>query len=120
MNSPPGARATQTPTGMSSATVRTSSSSDSCSECTAEPMMREGAARRRRKSSVREVALDLLEDLGLREDPDELAVDVAVLHLEAEDRERALDGDRLLVRAVARGERVEDVGDRHDLRGQRD
>jgi hypothetical protein len=45
---------------------------------------------------------------------------VLVLHLEAEDVERLLERDGLLVGAIAGGERVEDVGDAHHLRLERD
>src|SRR5262245_34499341 len=58
----------------------------------------------------------LLPHARLAENPAQLGIDVAVLHLEPEDIERLLQWDGTLVRPVARGQRIEDVADRHHLR----
>ena len=57
---------------------------------------------------------------ALDEDLEQLGVELTALDLGAHDVERLLGRHRLLVRAVARGQRVEDVRDRHHPRRDRD
>src|SRR6185503_14791884 len=57
-----------------------------------------------------------LPDARLAEDANEVGVEVLVFHAEVQDIQRALERNRFLVWAVARGERVVDVRDAHHLR----
>src|SRR5262249_38724370 len=59
---------------------------------------------------------DTVPDLRLDEDPEQLGVTLPALDLVGDDVERLVDGHRLLVRAVAGGQRVEDVADGHHAR----
>src|SRR5436190_5534193 len=58
--------------------------------------------------------------LRFDEDADERRIEQPVVHLHAENVERALRGNGAFVWAVARGERVVDVGHRHHARLDRD
>src|SRR5687767_16023113 len=61
-----------------------------------------------------------LVDLGVDEQPEQLAVELALLDLAGQDVERLRLGDRALVGPVGRGQRVVDVGDGHHPGRDRD